>query len=191
MSPFDLSYEQLHRSHAWAYGQGPDRQLADLVDALPAGRALDLGGGQGRHALWLASLGFEVELVDSSALALEQARTAAAARGLVLGTVCSNAGFYEPSAGLQVVVAALIFHLPAPHLARRIAGRLRTALDPGGLLYLSVPGFTAETEALLGRVLEESGCGNGAVERHLVTREERPRLPVPRRYETRAFGFRS
>jgi tellurite methyltransferase len=45
----------------------PASFLTDLVELLPlSGRALDVAGGGGRNALWLAARGLEVTLVDGS-----------------------------------------------------------------------------------------------------------------------------
>lgn len=185
----NLTYEQLHRESRWAYGERPDAQLAEALAGLAPGRALDLAGGQGRHALFLALQGFDVELVDLSEEALAQAGEAAARLGVPLRTVRSNLAFYEPAGGLQAAVAALAFHVPARHASLAAAARLGDALNSGGLLYLSLPGFTDETQRLARELLEAAVC-QGSVVRHVVTREERPRLPVPRRNETRAVGLR-
>ena len=189
MNPPNATYEQLHRTSPWAYGERPDRQLTDALADVEAGPAVDLGGGQGRHALYLASLGFDVELVDLSEEALGQARRTAAQLELPLRTVRSNIAFYDPPAGLQAAVAALMFHVPAEHSSLQIASRLAAALNLGGLLYLSIPGYNKQSQHLAGRLLAAAKC-EGQVINHLVTRQERPRLPVPRRHETRAFGFR-
>jgi methylase of polypeptide subunit release factors len=62
--------------------EGPPRQeLAELVtsgtltpQALPPGRAIDLGCGSGTNAIFLAEHGFDVTGVDFSAVALAKAR---------------------------------------------------------------------------------------------------------------------
>ncbi len=189
MTPAHTTYEQLHESAASAYGERPDAELVQALAGVPAGRAVDLGGGQGRHGLYLAAAGFDVELVDLSEAALAQAQESARSAGLHLRTRRSNIAFYEPPAPLQVVVAALILHIPARHAALKAAGAAGLALTRGGLLYLSLPGFNPETEALASELLDSAGC-TGRVVKHVVTREERPRLPVTRRNETRAVGFR-
>lgn len=189
MTPANTTYEQLHESTVSAYGERPDAELVQALAGIPVGGAVDLGGGQGRHALYLASAGFDVELVDLSGPALAQAQDSARAAGLALRTRRSNIAFYEPQAPLQVVVAALILHIPARHAALKAAGAAGPALTRGGLLYLSLPGFNRETQALASELLDSAGC-TGRVVKHVVTREERPRLPVPRRNETRAIGFR-
>lgn len=189
MTQANTTYEQLHESTASAYGERPDAELVEALAGVPVGGAVDLGGGQGRHALFLASSGFEVELVDLSEPALAQAQEAARTAGLNLRTMRSNVAFYEPQAPLQVVVAALILHIPARHAALKTAGAVGQALNRGGLMYLSLPGFNPASEALALELLDSAGC-TGRVVKHVVTREERPRLPVSRRNETRAFGFR-
>jgi trans-aconitate methyltransferase len=185
------TYDELHRTREWAYGEQPDRQLEDELAGLGAGRAVDLGGGQGRHALFLAGLGYDVELVDLSEEALVQASRAAESRGLPLRTVKANIAFYEPPIDLDVVVAALVFHVPARHAGLAAAERLGAAMKPGALLYLSLPGFDESTRALAADLFAAAGCADYRVERHVVTPEERPRLKLARRNETRAVGFRA
>jgi tellurite methyltransferase len=51
----------------------PSQFLVDNVELLPKGRVLDVAMGSGRNALYLAKLGFEVEGVDISAEAVDNA----------------------------------------------------------------------------------------------------------------------
>ena len=46
-------------------------EVLEAVGIVPAGKALDLGCGQGRNALFLAQHGFDVTAVDQNELALE------------------------------------------------------------------------------------------------------------------------
>src|SRR3954451_16443562 len=65
----------------------PSGFLEALDDLLPRrGRALDLAGGTGRHALWLARRGLDVTLADISGVALDLARHEAAREGVSLQT---------------------------------------------------------------------------------------------------------
>ena len=68
----------------------PPPEVLALVPALPPGRALDLGCGYGRTAIYLAGRGWEVDAVDFVPLALEEARRRAAAAGVAVT-------FYEGS----------------------------------------------------------------------------------------------
>ena len=52
----------------------PDPLLIQVAEMLPPGRALDLACGYGRHALYLASLGWQVTAVDKSQVVIDQLR---------------------------------------------------------------------------------------------------------------------
>ena len=68
--------------------QRPSALVEELGELLPRrGRALDIAGGGGRHAIWLAQRGLDVTLADISEVALGLARDAAAAAGVPLQTV--------------------------------------------------------------------------------------------------------
>lgn len=65
----------------WDHADPPPEVLA-FVPTLPVGRALDLGCGFGRAALFMAGLGWQVDAVDFVAAAVDVARARAAAAGL-------------------------------------------------------------------------------------------------------------
>jgi tellurite methyltransferase len=71
--------------------QPPDPWLIERVSLLAAGSALDLAGGAGRHALWLATRGWQVLLSDLSSAGLALARRHAAERQLALEVRCEAA----------------------------------------------------------------------------------------------------
>ena len=183
-------FNRLYESQGWAFGCQPDPELLAALAHVQSGRILDLGGGQGRHCLPLARMGLEVEVVDVSERALRQVTQDAAREGLEISGVCCDVIRYEPPPEVRAIVAALLFHLPAQHLSVRVAERLGSALYEGGLFYLSLPGFDEERVRFAGRILDAAGCVDHRVVNHLVTKRERPRLPVARRNETRAFGFK-
>ena len=61
----------------------PSRFLVEHADLLPrSGTALDVAGGAGRNAIWLARRGLDVTLVDISDTAVALARRAARAAGV-------------------------------------------------------------------------------------------------------------
>jgi trans-aconitate methyltransferase len=190
LSPRGRNYEQIYRDLAWAYGQTPDPELIEAVRELPGGRVLDLGGGQGRHALALAAMGFDVEVVDSASSGLDQMVAAARERGLAVRVTASDIGSYRPRAPIQVIVAALLFHIPPRWLSLGVAETVGGSLDPKGLFYLSLPGYTSETRDFALQLLAAAGCQPRWMIKHLVTKADRPRLPVPRRNETRALGVK-
>ena len=105
----------------------PDPFVAGLDARLPrTGRALDLAGGTGRHALWLAARGLEVTLVDVAPTALRLAEEEAARRGLSVRTVQTDLARDDPPAGPWDVVVCVHY------LERRLWGWVAGALAPGG-----------------------------------------------------------
>lgn len=67
---WDARYSQAEM----VWGSPPNPVVVEFATSLPAGRALDLACGEGRHALWLATRGWETTGVDFSAVAIEKAR---------------------------------------------------------------------------------------------------------------------
>jgi SAM-dependent methyltransferase len=107
----------------------PSRFLASLEALLPRrGRALDVAGGSGRNALWLARRGLDVTLADVSDVALSIAARAAREEGLSLATVEVDLELGPPPAGpWDVVVCTYFLHRP-------LLAALPAALAPGGWL---------------------------------------------------------
>ncbi|MDQ3610513.1 MAG: class I SAM-dependent methyltransferase, partial [Actinomycetota bacterium] len=52
----------------------PSGTVAGALAGLAPGRALDVATGTGRHAVWLASSGWQVTAVDFSAVGVAQGR---------------------------------------------------------------------------------------------------------------------
>ncbi|MEM6296325.1 MAG: class I SAM-dependent methyltransferase [Myxococcota bacterium] len=70
---------------------GPSSALRAWADVVPTrGRALDLAGGDGAQAVWMAQRGLDVTLVDVSAVALERAASLAATHRVSLHTVLAD-----------------------------------------------------------------------------------------------------
>lgn|GEM_PF-6081064 len=184
------NYQDVYQNLEWAYGQKPDPQLIQALQGVPRGRAVDLGGGQGRHAIALAKLGFEVELVDNAPAGLEQAAAFSRSLGLDIAFTRGDVVSFRPAPGLQVAVASLLFYIPGVNASLRAAARVGAALKPGGLFYVSLPGFTPERKGLAGALIDVAGCKLEWMVKHVVTSLDRPRLQVSRRNETRALGVR-
>jgi len=79
---------KLDRPRAAHYAQAadllPSRFLTQELHRLPKGRVLDVACGSGRHSLYLAAQGFEVEAIDRDQESLAKLSSAAAQRRLRL-----------------------------------------------------------------------------------------------------------
>ncbi len=108
----------------------------------PGARVLDLGGGPGRWAIWLARRGHPVVLGDLSPVQLAIARREAAAAGVALEAVIEVdardlSGF--PDASFDVVLAlGPFYHLVAAADRARAAFEAWRVLRPGGRFFATV-----------------------------------------------------
>lgn len=118
------------------WSREPDTALVELVGPLSPGRALDLGCGPGRNAVWLARQGWTVTGVDASAVALAQAAERARDAGVSLDLVQADVLTYVPPARSDdlVVVAKLHF---SPEERVGFFSRAEASLAPGGHLYVA------------------------------------------------------
>jgi SAM-dependent methyltransferase len=108
--------------------------LVGLDAVLPRrGRALDVAGGRGRHALWLARRGLDVTLADVSDVALFIASQQARAEGLSLTTLRIDFGSSALPPGPWDALVSFYF------LDRRLFATYGSALAPGGILVIAHP----------------------------------------------------
>lgn len=108
--------------------------VVESAELLPySGTALDVAGGTGRHALWLAEAGLRVTLIDVSDIALDIARAEASLRDLSIETIerdIEAAGL--PNDSWDVVVIHLF-------LDRSVLATLPDRLEPGGVAIVAHP----------------------------------------------------
>ncbi|MCD2111869.1 class I SAM-dependent methyltransferase [Rhodococcus rhodochrous] len=118
------------------WGAPPNPVVVEYAASLPHGRALDLGCGEGRHSLWLATRGWEVVGVDFSEVALDKARRIAAQAPsrsrdrlrYVHGDVTADSfeGEYD-------LILSVYLHFPPPQ-RKALLDRAINSLKPEGIL---------------------------------------------------------
>jgi len=112
----------------------PSTFLCSLEDRLPrTGRALEVAGGLGREALWLARRGLDVTLTDVSDVALERAGEAAREAGLALRLQRLDVETEPLPPGPFALVLCLNF------LWRPLFAAVLQVLAPGGLFVFAQP----------------------------------------------------
>ena len=112
------------------WSAGPNREVERIVAGWVPGRALDLGAGEGRHALWLAEKGWRVTAVDFSAVGIDRGRREAESRGLAVDWVVDDVTLWHPPDGTAFdLVLVAYLHIPGD-----VFGRLGRWLAPGGAL---------------------------------------------------------
>jgi SAM-dependent methyltransferase len=127
------AWNQRYSQTDLVWSAGPNRFLADEVRDLPPGRALDLGAGEGRNAIWLAEHGWNVTAVDFSDVAIAKASAIAASRNISLLWEVRDLLDYHPEKAAFDLVMLLYIHLPE-HERSPVLASAAAALAPGGTL---------------------------------------------------------
>jgi SAM-dependent methyltransferase len=109
----------------------PNRLIAELLADLPPGDAVDLAAGEGRHALWLAGLGWRVTAVDFSGAGLARGQDQPGADA-VEWVRADVVGWAAPPDSLDLVLVAYL-HVPEED-TRAVLCRAVGWLRPGGRL---------------------------------------------------------
>ena len=106
----------------------PNKLLIEAVANRKPGRALDVGMGQGRNAIYLARLGWDVTGFDTSKTGLAEARKSALAAGVKLHTILESDEEFDFGTE-QWDLIAIIYSIE-----KRSVYRVRQALKPGGIV---------------------------------------------------------
>lgn len=108
----------------------PNRFVVDEVGELEPGRALDLAAGEGRNAIWLAKLGWDVVAVDFASVGIDTGRRLAAHHDVEVEWVVDDVLSYRPDGRFDLVLVVYL-HLDPGDLdaVLRVA---RDVLTPGG-----------------------------------------------------------
>jgi len=131
----DMSmWNDRYREEGFAYGTQPNDFLKQHAGRL-VGPVLSLAEGEGRNAVYLASLGLEVTGVDGSDVGLKKAREFAAERMVSITTVCSDLAAYDPGPQRFNAVVSISAHMP-PAIRKHIHASLTTWMNPGGIFLL-------------------------------------------------------
>ena len=159
----------------------PNRFVVAELKDLPPGRALDLGAGEGRNAVWLATRGWQVTAVDFSAVGLDKGRRLAGARGVAVDWVRADLlGYQAKAQSFQLVLVAYL-QLRAFELDG-VLRRAVTALTAGGVLLVVGHDVTNLTEGVGGpqdqAVLYTPEAITQSLQGLTVLRAERVRRPV-------------
>lgn len=132
MDPAQKTWNEKYRERGLQFtGSDPSDWLCaheDLLVKQAKGKALDVACGNGRNAFYLARLGFDVEAIDFSDVAIEWLEQEMERRTLLVTPRWADVKTCEFSRGSCQVVVNFNF------LERAIFPKLVEALAPGGLL---------------------------------------------------------
>lgn len=128
-------WDKRYSGKTFAYGTSPNDFLRAQAQHLPLGNVLSLGEGEGRNAVFLAGLGYNVSALDGSRVGLAKAQTFAKDQGVEIKTIHADLANYQIEENRWDVIVSIFCHLP-PDMRRKTHGQIAAGLRPGGCLIL-------------------------------------------------------
>ena len=131
-------YDKLYRSTPNALG-APTPVIEQFMSGLPhkIGRLLDVGCGQGRDALFLARLGFQVEGVDISPSGVKDMLAAAKQEGLSIKGHVQDIRSFQPNGDFDIILADRTLHMLAEADRLSVLVRLLDSVKENGWLVIA------------------------------------------------------
>ena len=127
-------WNERYASDEFAYGTEPNSFLVQNANLLNS-PVLSLAEGEGRNAVFLASLGLDVLGVDASDVGLAKAQNLAASRGLAIRTEVADLTAYELPENHYGSVISISAHLPSK-VRDRLYPQVERSLKTGGIILL-------------------------------------------------------
>jgi SAM-dependent methyltransferase len=120
------------------YGEQPNEFIKEYLQTLKHGKILFPGEGEGRNALYAASMGLEVTALDQSQIARKHTLEKGEKAGLHLEYHACNIENFIPAPKSFDVIALIYFHLPLT-LRDKVHQRLVMSLKDEG--HVIIEGF--------------------------------------------------
>jgi len=115
----------------------PDENLKELMESLPIQNVLELGCGEGRNAIFLASKGIEVTAIDKSSVAIENAKALAMQKNVDVNFQCMDAFAFKSDKKYDLIYDSGMLHHLAPHRRITYLELIKSLLSPFGHLGLT------------------------------------------------------
>ena len=128
-------WDQRYATDQYVYGTEANEFLQQHAARLPMGKVLCLADGEGRNSVYLASLGYDVTAVDSSAVGLAKAQKLATDKGVTITTQVVDLADYDLGENQWQGIVSIFCHLPPP-LRKQVHNQLAGALAADGVVLL-------------------------------------------------------
>ncbi|MDY6765128.1 MAG: class I SAM-dependent methyltransferase [Halobacteria archaeon] len=121
-------WNEKYRSDDFDPPDSPTDVLQNNIGWLPRERALDIATGTGRNALFLSEHGYDVDAIDISGVALDEAREKARERGVDVNLIKADVDEYVfPEGEYDLIVVSFYYNMDR-------FPDIKEALSEGGVL---------------------------------------------------------
>jgi len=128
-------WNERYSTQDYVYGKLPNDFLKEVSVKLTRGRTLCLAEGEGRNAVFLATLGHDVLAVDLSIVGLNKAQALATEHCVEIQTEVADLAGYDLGESKWDTIVSIFCHLP-PEVRKRLHSQIAKALVPGGVFVL-------------------------------------------------------
>ena len=128
-------WDERYARQEYIYGTEPNKFLKEQLSLLKPGRILFPAEGEGRNAVFAASLGWETDAFDQSVEGQKKAVKLATHKGVNINYYIQSLNDWNPEPDQYDCIALIFVHLPEG-LRQQVHNAVVKALKPGGTLLL-------------------------------------------------------
>lgn len=154
-------WDERYARQEYIYGTEPNNFLKEQLSALKPGKILFPAEGEGRNAVYAASMGWQTDAFDQSTEGQKKAIKLAGQKGVSINYSIQSLDDWYPEPDQYDCIALMFLHLPEA-LRQHVHKAAINALKPGGIIIL---------EAFTTRQLPRTSGGPKTAEL-LFTREQ-------------------
>ena len=149
-----MNFDQFYKNQATYFSQEHSGGMEECLNKyrVEPCRAVDIGAGEGRNSLFLASVGFDVTAIEPSVVGATKITARASDAKLHVDVI--NNDFIAAAANLRdigfVVALTSLEHMEYDYLCKAV-DEIKRILAPGGYVYIMVfteddPGYRKDVE---------------------------------------------
>ncbi len=128
-------WDERYARQEYIYGTEPNNFLKEQLSALKPGKILFPAEGEGRNAVYAASLGWETDAFDQSKEGQKKAIKLAVQKGVTINYSIQSLAEWFPEPDQYDCIALIFLHLPEA-LRHKVHKEAINALKPGGIIIL-------------------------------------------------------
>jgi len=128
-------WDERYARQEYIYGTEPNKFLKEQLSMLKPGRILFPAEGEGRNAVFAASLGWKTDAFDQSVEGQKKALKLATHKRVIINYYIQSLNDWNPEPDRYDCIALIFVHLP-DGLRQQVHNAVVKALKPGGTLLL-------------------------------------------------------